>query len=263
MSLPEKERILWDLRAEHLRADLNLTSKGKLVSDICKGDNWWEKTFAKVSDKKILDIGCGIGNYVAYWGLTQNEAYGIDISKGELLNAVITHKKLELDEKLVNSTIENLPFKDNSFDIAHIRWVIHHLSREKIASSLTEIKRVLRKDGYLFLYETNYLYPIRHLVQTPHLKKINLFRKLALDRDILDPEERALKNNDYLDLLEEVKFKIVKVDYHQGILWYLPKLFIFNKGINNALEKLDRYVSSNFVPQEFSISVMIIARKTD
>jgi ubiquinone/menaquinone biosynthesis C-methylase UbiE len=261
MSLEEKEQRFWDAKAKKTRNSIDVASKEELAQELLRGDYWWEQVFARITCKRILDVGCGTGNFTAYLGISGNRAYGLDLSKGGLLNALLTHKKLGLDAKLVNSTVENLPFKDGSFDIVHMRWVIHHLSREKIICSLREIQRILRKDGCLLLFETNYLFPVRRLVQASRLKFINMFRRIAIQKGFLDPEEKALAYHEYIELLENVDFKIVRVHYQQGILWYLPKLFIANKSMTDVLEKLDKYLSENFVPKAFSINVMIVAQK--
>jgi ubiquinone/menaquinone biosynthesis C-methylase UbiE len=264
MSLSEKERQYWDTKAEGLKGLFSLDDKEKLVRELCDQKNWfwWEKLVGQLHNKKILDVGCGIGNLIAYWNLTENTAYGTDISKEGLKNSQRIHSTLRLDARVVNSTIENLPFADSSFDIVHLRWVIHHLSKEKTSESLKEIRRILKKNGYLLLCETNYRYPIRWLVQTPHLSRINIFKRLAIEKGILDPDEKALTSQEYLKLLQDADFKIAKVNFDRGLLWYLPQLFTTNQTLIYALQKIDKKIA-RVIPKPFCINILVASKKVD
>ena len=105
--------------------------------------------FNKLDGDAILEIGFGNGALLKQL-LTndQKKVYGIDYS--ELMVEEATKSNKELIEKGVVEikfgAIENIPYSDNFFDkICTINTVYFWETPE---TALTEIKRVLKKDGY-------------------------------------------------------------------------------------------------------------------
>ncbi len=95
---------------------------------------------------EIVDLGTGTGavaTYIMdnYKGICSLSV--VDIC-GEMLNKISNPKIL----KYVAS-LENLPFEDNSFDIAVSRQCLHYVENLEIA--IDEIKRVLRPGGLMVL----------------------------------------------------------------------------------------------------------------
>lgn len=91
---------------------------------------------------KVLEIGFGSGINMKYY----------DFSKIDSFHALDITKKMKKFDKVTYhiSNAENLPFADESFDTVVLTLALCTIpSQEKV---LTEVKRVLRKDGiYLFL----------------------------------------------------------------------------------------------------------------
>jgi ubiquinone/menaquinone biosynthesis C-methylase UbiE len=132
----------------------------------------------------------------------------------------LLHKKLGLKQNFYVSSAEKIKAKNNYLDIVHIKWVIHHIPLELMDKSMQEIKRALKSKGKLIIFETNYLYPFRWIVQTP------ILRKYAIKKGILDAEEKALINKGYIDLLKRNGFKIKKIDY-DFTFFLLPNSFVY------------------------------------
>jgi ubiquinone/menaquinone biosynthesis C-methylase UbiE len=82
---------------------------------------------------KLLDVGCGTGFYL---DLFKCRVIGIDPSE-----ELIKHYKGK--HKLIVGKAEELPFKDNSFDIVISITAIHNF--HNIEKSLKEIRRVGKK----------------------------------------------------------------------------------------------------------------------
>lgn len=104
--------------------------------------------FAKYKNKKILEIGCGIGTDAIMFAKNGCEYHGIDLSDESLC---ITKKRFELynlDGKFYNMNAENMNiFESDYFDMIYSFGVIHHTENpEKI---LDEIFRVLKPNGEL------------------------------------------------------------------------------------------------------------------
>jgi len=98
---------------------------------------------------KVLDIGCGYGRTLNELFISgYSNLYGVDFS-----NEMIKRGKL-LNEKLNLITQENekLPFEDNSFDAVILLAVLTCIPLDKDQNFLIdEIKRVLKKDGVLYI----------------------------------------------------------------------------------------------------------------
>ena len=90
----------------------------------------------------ILDVGCGTGKNMeelSYFG----DVWGVDISS----DALAFCKKRGLIQ-VKKGEAEKLPFENESFDVATILDVLEHV--DDIAA-LSEIKRVLKDDGYIII----------------------------------------------------------------------------------------------------------------
>lgn len=95
---------------------------------------------------KILDVGCGHGDFLRSVSAKTNHTYGIDPDKRALdRNTVIKNKYVGLAEEL--------PFKDNFFDLVVSAWVFEHLENPRKA--FQEIFRVLKPDGKLIFLTPN------------------------------------------------------------------------------------------------------------
>jgi ubiquinone/menaquinone biosynthesis C-methylase UbiE len=256
----KKEIEFWDNESKKQRDWIQNTPNKDIINEIISREYWWEKLIGKIKGKKILDIGCGNTYFATYWQLTGNEAYGSDFSPETVKNNNLLHKKLRLKQNFYVTSAEKIRAKDNYLDIVHIKWVIHHIPPELVDKSMQEIKRVLKPKGKLIIFETNYAYPFRWIVQTPILRKFNFLRKLAIKKGVLDPEEKALTNNGYIDLLKRNGFKIKKIDYN-FTFFYLPvHLLIKNRFIRNFTRKAD-FIITKILPNKFSNDIKIISEK--
>lgn len=103
---------------------------------------------------KVLDVGCGTGNLT----LTANKyagamgsVTGIDASP-EMID--VAQKKAKQNGSSVVfelGLIEKLPYPEASFDVVISRLVIHHLPDELKRRGFTEMFRVLKPGGRIFL----------------------------------------------------------------------------------------------------------------
>jgi len=99
----------------------------------------------------VLDIGCGDGAFdeIILRIFPQVTLYGIDISHVAVSNA----KKKGINAIVLDVSNQSLPWNENSFDIVLLLDTIEHLINPDFA--ITEIHRVLKKDGYLLLSTPN------------------------------------------------------------------------------------------------------------
>ncbi len=94
--------------------------------------------FAKNIDGLGIDLGCGTG-FLS--DILKKNIIGVDISK----NMIEIYK--QKNNLATVCDIENLPFKDNSFDFAISNFSLHWTDLNK---SIREIHRVLKKDSKLY-----------------------------------------------------------------------------------------------------------------
>jgi SAM-dependent methyltransferase len=98
-----------------------------------------------VSDRRILDAGCGSGPLFAALRDRGAVVTGVDASAGML---ELARRRLGTDTDLrVADLADPLPFPDGAFDDVVASLVLHYL--EDWGPTLTELRRVLRPDGRL------------------------------------------------------------------------------------------------------------------
>ncbi|MCX6749295.1 MAG: class I SAM-dependent methyltransferase [Candidatus Pacearchaeota archaeon] len=100
--------------------------------------------FIKISkEKNILEIGGGASPLINY--LPKAKKYSLD----PLMDYFIKNFKLPKGIRYIKGKGEELPFKDNYFDLVIITNVIDHVHNYK--EVLSEIKRVLKESGIVYL----------------------------------------------------------------------------------------------------------------
>ena len=105
---------------------------------------------------KLLDFGCGPGTISVGPAdrIAPGEFHGIDMEESqiELARAAASAGGHENMVFHVGSASE-LPFEDNSFDVAHCHAVLMHIPETQAV--LTEVKRVLKPGGIIAAREAN------------------------------------------------------------------------------------------------------------
>ena len=111
----------------------------------------WRKKYFSNLIGKVLDVGIGTGKNIDYYN-NEAEVTGIDFSKKMLEKAKRKLKKSgrkNISLKLMD--VENLKFRDNSFDYVTTSSVF--CSVPNPIEGLKEIKRVLKPNGKLIMVE--------------------------------------------------------------------------------------------------------------
>ncbi len=112
----------------------------------------WDRAFLKDAirfqehkNKKVLEIGCGIGVDGLQWALAGNRYFGLDYN---FPSCKITRNRFQdagREGAFSNGDAENLPFADGSFDLIYSFGVLHHTPATEKA--VEEVYRCLRPGG--------------------------------------------------------------------------------------------------------------------
>jgi len=109
--------------------------------------------------KVVLDAGCGSGVLTLHLMNTCKSVYALDSNKEALS---FLHNKIKQagrgnsDVKFINADLRTIPLEDNLFDIVFLYEVVEHFSGDDLKLMTREIRRVLKKGGYLVLTTPNY-----------------------------------------------------------------------------------------------------------
>jgi SAM-dependent methyltransferase len=104
-------------------------------------------------NQRVLDIGCGTG-YSMVWLRERfrfREVYGVDLSP----HASVFWRIRGLDTVALASA-DRLPFGEGEFDLVTCFDVIYQLNDERASAAISEMHRVLRPGGLLFIREPAY-----------------------------------------------------------------------------------------------------------
>ncbi|MFX0047339.1 MAG: class I SAM-dependent methyltransferase [Candidatus Hermodarchaeota archaeon] len=102
----------------------------------------------------ILDLCCGTGTLTVMLAksiYSDCNIVGIDLSKGQIIHAINKNQFSNLDFKVMDAI--NLRFAPESFNIVLISAALHEMDEVLRLKVLQEIHRVLRKGGYLFVFD--------------------------------------------------------------------------------------------------------------
>ncbi len=161
-----------------------------------------ERINKKGEKLKILDAGCGTGMMLE--SCKYHEVYGLDFSKEAL-----KYCKLRNLTDLMQGSINDLPFKNNYFDIVFSFDVIgqeldfprssSNIIKDNIRT-LKEIGRVMNKNGILILN-----LPAYNFIRSNHDKAVGINRRYTI---------KELK-----DSVQKAGFEIENITYRNTILF--------------------------------------------
>jgi SAM-dependent methyltransferase len=106
----------------------------------------------KEGARKVLDLGCGSGRHTVMLAKEGCEVYATDVSREGLrmTREWLEETGLKADVREA-SCFERFPFPDGFFDAVISVQVIHHSHHDKVRFCISEIERVLKPGGMVFI----------------------------------------------------------------------------------------------------------------
>ena len=148
---------------------------------------------------KVLDLGCGIGQYSNYF---YYKGYGVtatDISSKALDH--LKGKNIYINLVLQDMS-DPLKFNDKEFDVVFANLSIHFFSEEETKSLLSEIKRILKPGGIFigsvnstsaYQYIKNHVIPIEDNFYNSNGRTVRLWDRESFEKYFIDFEELSLE----------------------------------------------------------------------
>lgn len=155
-----RSKSKWNSLAEQNAKYFVLSEYGENVSEkefddaglrdydlLIEGDQLLKDKLGDYGDKKVLEVGCGLGRLTKFLGENFRDVYGTDISEVMIGGA---KKRLEGKNNIHLSVVDgvNYPFIDNFFDLVFSFIVFQHMpNKEVVRRNLEEVIRVLKPGG--------------------------------------------------------------------------------------------------------------------
>ena len=115
---------------------------------------WIKRTIPYIKGAKILEVSFGSGYLMTQYASENYEIYGIDYNEKMLEITTNKIKKINIKAQLSQGNVEKIPYPDNTFDTVINTMAFTGYPNEEKAMS--ELKRVLKKDGSLLLVDFDY-----------------------------------------------------------------------------------------------------------
>lgn len=207
-------------------------------------------------DARILDAGCGTGgtlNFLRDAGY--KKVTGIDKSKTALAFCRTR------GHKTFQGSVNNLPFKDKSFDAVICMDVLYHKGVDA-DKALGEFRRVLKDSGILYSQEP-------------------AFNWLRGNHDVFIETSHRFSKGELIEKLERKKFKVIKSTYFNIILLpiiiakRLSERFLLKSSHGSDVSKIfdplnyfllkvlliESYLINNFLSFPIGLTIITVSKK--
>ena len=213
------------------------------------------RRYVPLENRRILDIGCGLGMYVAHLREYSDEVYGVDIDPAKVEEAGRTLPNVFV------SPAETLPFEDESFDVILLNEVIEHVDDD--AAAIRDACRVLKVGGHVVIYAPNRLYPFE--THGAYFRGRYTFGNIPLIgylpgplRRVFAPHVRAYLTGDILRLYRDLPLRPV---VHTFVYPGFDNVVATHRKLGWLLRKL-LYWAEHTPFQVFGLSHFVVLRKT-
>ncbi len=168
-----------------------------------------------VDGKKVLDVGCGSGEYMLTVAKMGARVFGQDLGGTQVDTANHRLKKHQVNGKAFIGDAQNLSFENNYFDIVYSTDFFEHITLETKQKVIAEIYRVLKPGGTLVIKTPNLQY-LKLIINIKRFVNILRFRfrfvYIAHTNNNPDNEHHGLTTyKELTDILESNFFHTPKI----------------------------------------------------
>lgn len=143
----ERETHKWD----RIFREPNVNTTFKHIDEYQEGLREIANSWKAQGIETILDLGCGVGRNALEFCKKGFKVVGMDISREALVTFNSHLDQENLTVNLVKGTNNTLPFSNESFDAILAVRSLQHGSLKNIRDSISEIARVLKPRGSIFV----------------------------------------------------------------------------------------------------------------
>jgi 2-polyprenyl-3-methyl-5-hydroxy-6-metoxy-1,4-benzoquinol methylase len=195
-------------------------------------------------DASILDLGCGVGQFLFYLkNCGFNNLTGIDISSTQI--ALALQMQPQLNFLHVENSVDFLLNKDNVYDAIVLNDVLEHIEIEQIIPFLNALHHSLKPGGIIVIKTINSAYPLSNASR------------------YLDPTHTtSFHQKSLTQLLRHTNFNDIHC-YQEEIGLYNP-LFVVKKLIVYVVRLLLKtlvYFSESDWPGIISVNLIVTGKK--
>jgi ubiquinone/menaquinone biosynthesis C-methylase UbiE len=159
---------------------------------------------------KVLDVCCGTGDQAFNYAKAGITATGIDFDPN-MLKLARKDKRNQVSDNVsfLQADARNLPFKGGFFDYASISFALHEKERAARDKIITEMKRVVKKDGALIFVDFQVPLPknlftllvniIEFMAGRNHYRNFKDYLAQGGLDEILKKHQLAAEKRDYLN----------------------------------------------------------------
>lgn len=154
-----------------------------------------------LSDKKVLDVGCGPGLDMEYMvTLGAKDIKGVDASEELATEAREYHNDLDI----ITCDFSHIPYEDNRFDIVWSKYAIN--CANSVKEPLSEMYRVCREGGTVLLQVTHPLRTLGLLKSKDYFNSGEIIEYPTLDdKKLIEPHHTI---SEWINTIIEVGFFI-------------------------------------------------------
>ncbi|MCC2624571.1 MAG: uncharacterized protein K0R14_444 [Burkholderiales bacterium] len=185
---------------------------------------YFKNVAADLTNKKVLDLGCGDGHDLKVFKERGADIYGIDAS----LEMVALAEKNNPQGQIKVGHFNNIPFQNEMFDIVVSKWALQ--TAEKIDPIYREIRRVLKPNGELIYLAC---YPIRQFIEKKRAGK-NYFKQEIVHSTFFDNTISVIEPSHTLE------------EYLSPIFFKYFNLHHFEEGWDVGAEKINNDIYPSY-----------------
>jgi ubiquinone/menaquinone biosynthesis C-methylase UbiE len=219
--------------------------------------------YASVRGRRVLDCGCGAGDYVGALRRRGATAWGVEFSQDKLATAPPS-----VVGCVTAGDLHDIAVQDATVDLALMNEVLEHVPDDSRA--VREVYRVLKPGGTLLIFSPNRRYPFEthgafvkgSRRRIPHYVPLIPYVPLPLATKLIDFWARNYWPEELRRLVRAAGFRITHTDYvwqtFEGISNNQPAMIAKTKGL---LRVLSRSLERIPLVRTMGVSQVIVAQK--